>query len=701
MSTIYQELAERLRRVDLLLLRAVRRQRARPAMRAKGQFWGSVITDDEVDALLQQHGEIDLPPRQPDRLETAISFSAGLRDNPEGRFGRLRQAFELVDDDADLVLLALAPEISAGYGRIFAYLNDNLNQAFLTVDLATRVLRTERLQRLALQSRLMKNAPLIKNRLLLLDPPEGAETHTSRRVHPSGRLLAWLLEGQGLPGGIGFTPLATDVAPLIPGPTRARIEDIQAGLQDRITVAVVGSTSGSREGTAIAIARAAGRQLVRVDMGRCTQYLEQPWDLVRELRLEGALPYVINVLATAEDPALRNQVIQLGGALSTLPFPVLVGGSDRRAIEVLLGTDRPSVTVKVSRTDLDERLNAWRVAFDERAWETDTEHKINEIAERFYSIGGTTLTRVLDRAQAECGGKEPHLDALYAAARECSRPEFKGLAECIIPRYRWDDLILTEKVKDQLQHLIDTLKHQETVYHRWGGNRVRARGFGVKALFSGGPGTGKTMAAEVIAHKLGLDMYRVDLSSVISRWVGETEKNLKEIFDAAEGGTAVILFDEADALFGSRGDVKQAQDRFANQEVSFLLQRLESFEGCAVLTTNLQENIDEAFLRRFGAVIEFPMPTAVQRLKLWQRAIPNAAPQDPDLDLEDLSENFILAGGNIVSSALNACVLAAREGAPVAHRHAVEAVAREMIKMGKQVSRVHFGDYYEVVKGLQ
>jgi SpoVK/Ycf46/Vps4 family AAA+-type ATPase len=222
----------------------------------------------------------------------------------------------------------------------------------------------------------------------------------------------------------------------------------------------------------------------------------------------------------------------------------------------------------------------------------------------------------------------------------------------------------------------------------------------MKALFSGGPGTGKTMAAEVIAHTLGLDMYRVDLSSVVSRWVGETEKNLKKIFDAAEGGTAVILFDEADALFGSRGETKSSQDRFANQEVSFLLQRLEVFEGCAILTTNLQENIDEAFLRRFGAVIEFPIPTAVQRRALWGRAIPAGAPRADDLDLDELSDNFILAGGNIVNSAINACIIAATRGESVGQRHVIEAIARELIKMGKQVSRVHFGEYYEFVRDL-
>ncbi len=697
MSTVYEEMARRLRRTDLLLLRAVRRQRARPAMRAKGQFWGSVITDDEVDALLQAHGEIDMPPATPDGLDYAVNTSAALRDDLTGRFGRLRKAFTLDGDDADLLLLALAPEISAGYGRIFAYLNDNLNQAFLTVDLATRVLRTRRTERLALQARLMKNAPLIKNRLLLLDPPEGAETHTARRVHPSGRLVQWLMEEVELPAGVGFTPLDTTGELLIPVQTRSRIQQILPSLERDVTVAVVGGTSGSREGVGIAIAQSAGRPLVRVDMERCKQYLDQPWDLIRELRLSGALPYVVNVVETQEDPALRIQMMQLGGALATLPFPVLIGGSDRRAIEILLGDDRPSLTVKVARTNLDERITAWTEAFDRRGWAHDP---IVDLSERFYSVGGTTIDRICDRAEAECGGQEPTKDALWSAARECSKPEFMGLAEHVIPRYTWTDLILTEKVQNQLRHLTDYLAQQETVYHRWGANKVRARGFGMKALFSGGPGTGKTMAAEVIAHTLGLDMYRVDLSSVVSRWVGETEKNLKKIFDAAEGGTAVILFDEADALFGSRGETKQAQDRFANQEVSFLLQRLEVFEGCAILTTNLQENIDEAFLRRFGAVIEFPMPTVIQRKALWQRAIPDGAPRDPDLNIDELAENFIIAGGNIVSAAINACIIAATRGEAVAQRHAIEAIARELIKMGKQVSRVHFGEYYEFVRDL-
>jgi hypothetical protein len=705
-ATLFSDLARRLRRTDLLLLRAVRRQRARPAMRAKGQFWGSVITDDEVDALLRAHGEIDYPVGA-DGLEDAISASSAYRDAPGGRLSRLRDAFGLDGDDMDLILLAIAPEISAGYGKIFAYLNDNLNQAFLTVDLATRVLRQERRQRLALQSRLLPGAPLIRNRLLLLNPPDGMDTHTSRRVHPAPRLLHWMLRSPGPGGGNtasiavalseGATPMDTTRPPFVPSMTQTRLDQLRGALNTPITVAIVGGTSGMREGVAMAVARHAGRALVRVDIERCKSYLQQPFDLVRDLMLDGAIPYLVNVPDTSEEPNLRMQMLNVGTALAELPYTVCVGGNDRRAVAAMLGSDRPNVTVPVGRSTNPERVQAWAEAMGRRSWDVE---KGKDLAERFYSVGGTTIERVLERAQAEAGGGEPDLESLWSAAREAARPEFSGLAQRIVPRYGWADLILPDKVIGQLKHLEQYLAQQETVMHHWGGNKIRPRGYGIKALFSGAPGTGKTMCAEVIAGSLGLDLFKVDLSSVISRWVGETEKNLKEIFDAAEGGSTVVLFDEADALFGSRGDVKQAQDRFANQEVSFLLQRLEVFEGCAVLTTNLQENIDEAFLRRFGAVIEFPVPSPPERLLLWERAIPDAAPRASDLDLEYLAHQFVLAGGSIVNAAINACVVAAAESRSIGMKHVINAVARELHKMGKQINRVHFGEYYDQVKDL-
>jgi AAA+ superfamily predicted ATPase len=696
MKTVQEDLAMRLRRTELLLLRAVRRQRDRPEMREKGGFWGSSVTDDEVDALLMEHGEYEAPVGV-DGLAPAIAATTILRDEESGRFGHLRRIFELTADDADLLLLAIAPEISAGYAKIFSYLHDNLSQGYLTVDLASRVLRDHRTERLALTGRLMRNAPIVKNRLVVLTPAEGVETFSNRRVAIAPRLLRWLLEEAGLPESPGFRSLDTTGELLIPQSTHNRLSELNDGLKEANSFVVVGATEGAREAVAIRIAQICKRPLVRIDLERCSEYLLQPWDLIRELYLSQAIPYLVNVLEAQDDPAQRNQLSQLGNVLSSLKGPVLIGAADRRTVKGLLGNDRPSITIVTGKTHLEERQAAWSGAIAKRGWDPA---KASDVAERFYSISGTTISRVLDRAAAEAGSNEPTVEQLWAAAREGARPEFRGLAQHIVPRFSWDDLILSDKIKGELSHLVTYLEHQETIFHRWGAREIRPRGYGIKALFSGPPGTGKTMAAEVIAGKLGLDMFRVDLSQVISRWVGETEKNLKQIFDAAEGGVALILFDEADALFGSRGDVKQAQDRFANQEVSFLLQRLETFEGCAVLTTNLQENIDEAFLRRFGAVVEFQMPSPKQRELLWHKAIPRAAPKHKDLDLERLAKQFVLAGGSIVNAAINACVLAAKDDSPVAMKHAVRAVGKELIKMGKQVNRVHFGEFYDEVADL-
>ena len=652
-----------------------------------------MITDDEVDALLRAHGEIDYVVGA-DGLDDAIAASAAYRDAPGGRFDRLREAFFLDGDDLDLLLLSLAPEISAGYGKIFVYLNDNLNQAYLTVDLATRVLRQERRQRLSLQSRLLPGSPLIQNRLLLLNPPESADTHTSRRVHPSGRLLRWILKGAAIGNAEETKRIDTSRAPFIPASATARIKELGRALNSEITTVIVGGTDGMREGVAMEIARFCDRPLVRIDMERCKHYLENPFELARDLRLEGAIPYIVNVPSADDEPQLRLQMMGVGTALATLPYPICVGGLERKAVATMLGADRPDVTVPVGKSTMEERETAWGDALELRGWDRT---KAYDVAERFYSIGGTTIERVLDRANAESGGLEPSDELIWSSCREAARPEFSGLAEVIIPRYSYEDLILPPKIMKQLKHLEQYLAQQEKVYFKWGAAKVRRRGFGLKALFSGGPGTGKTMCAEVIAGSLGLDMFKVDLSQVISRWVGETEKNLKVIFDAAEGGSSVILFDEGDALFGSRGETKSAQDKFANQEVAFLLQRIESFEGCIIITTNLQENIDEAFLRRFGAVVEFPMPTPSERLQLWQRSIPPGAPRDPNLDLEYVSKQFNVAGGSIINAAINACIHAASQDRAVGMDHILVAIARELYKSGKQINRVHFGEYYDVV----
>ena len=707
------DLTERLRRVDLLLLRAVQRQRARPAMHQKGQYWGQFITDDEVDELLRSQGELDVPlGASLTSLDEDIATSTVFRDKvrPHSRIDRLLASFDLDGDDLDLILLSVAPEVSAGYGKIFAYLNDDVSRPFLTVDLASRILRTERHGRLELQNRLLPGSPLVQNRLLLLSPEPGKGPQAARRVSVAPRVLQWMLQPGDVVLDDGATRLVIQGQVFVPAAVRKRIDSLAKAMPapptdprvpatpHPLTIAVVGGTQGMREGVAMAVARAAGRaSLVRVEVDRCKGYLDNPYDLVRDLRLSGDMPYIVNIPDFSEDPEVREKMMRLGTALATLPYPLCVGGRERRAMATMLGGDRPRLDLPVGRTTADEREGAWVDALDRRGWDgVDT----RALAIRFSAIGGTTIDRVLDRVAAEVGEGTPDDGRIQGACREASRPEFSGLVQHVIPRYNWEDLILTDKILGQLRQLEDVLAQQEKVMHTWGQQRLRPRGYGLKALFSGSPGTGKTMCAEVIAGSLGYDLYKVDLSSVVSKWVGETEKNLRQIFDAAEGGTSVLLFDEGDAIFGSRGDNKSAQDKYANQEVAYLLQRLEVFEGCVIITTNLQENIDEAFLRRFGAVIEFPFPSPIERARLWERALPDKRFCADDLDPAMLGRQFHLAGGSIVNAAINACIEAAREDERLAMRHCVVAVARELYKMGKQVNRVNFGEFLPFVEHM-
>ncbi|MGH2355420.1 MAG: AAA family ATPase, partial [Chloroflexota bacterium] len=266
------------------------------------------------------------------------------------------------------------------------------------------------------------------------------------------------------------------------------------------------------------------------------------------------------------------------------------------------------------------------------------------------------------------------------------------------PRYTWEDIVLPPDGLAQLRELCARARHQSIVLERWGYGRKHARRASLSALFAGQPGTGKTMAAEIVAGDLGLEVYRIDLSAVVSKYIGETEKNLEKIFSAADRGDAVLLYDEADAIFGKRSEVRDAHDRYANVETAYLLQRLEAYEGLAILTTNLRGNIDEAFLRRLDCVMEFPMPEEAERLAIWQRALPPEAPRAKDVDLPFLARQFKLAGGHIRNIALTAAFLAAAEGDPIGMRHLVRGTRREYQKLGKLVAESDFERYYTLLK---
>jgi len=355
-------------------------------------------------------------------------------------------------------------------------------------------------------------------------------------------------------------------------------------------------------------------------------------------------------------------------------LPLLLASREPRD----LGT-APVAVIEVPRSHARERRDAWRDVLGESAARLDGE--LDRLAAQF-AVAPERMHAVVTSAGGALGD-EPSAAALWDSCRLLTRRRLDDLAQRIESHASWDDIVLPKEQGAILRDLVSCVRFRTRVYDDWGFATKDWRGLGVTALFSGASGTGKTLAAEVVANELRLDLYRVDLSGVVSKYIGETEKNLRRVFDAAEESGAILLFDEADALFGKRSEVKDSHDRYANIEVSYLLQRMEAYRGVAILTTNAREALDQAFLRRIRFGLQFPFPGPQERSEIWRRIFPAALPT-AELSIEKLAR-LAVAGGNIRNIAINAAFGAAREGSPVTMAHLLAAARTEYLKLEKTV----------------
>jgi hypothetical protein len=365
---------------------------------------------------------------------------------------------------------------------------------------------------------------------------------------------------------------------------------------------------------------------------------------------------------------------------------------------VFLSTDqwspalkRPRLTMDIRKPDYNEQLQLWtsslgledRVNGDAAA----DRGMLGRVVSQFNLSAGLIGEVSETVAVAEAADGLP--ERLWKACCVATRPRLDDLIQRIDPVAQWADIVLPEDQLTLLRELAMQVKQRAKVYGDWGFGAVSSRGLGISALFTGESGTGKTMASEVLANELRLDLYRVDLSQVVNKYIGETEKNLKKVFDAAEDGGAILLFDEADALFGKRSEVKDSHDRYGNIEVSYLLQRMESYRGLAILTTNLKSALDKAFYRRIRFVVQFPFPDAQSRAAIWRRVFPSGTPTK-DLDPARLSK-LSIPGGNIRNIALNAAFIAAAEGMPVHMAHVGRALRSEYNKLERSLNAIETG----------
>jgi AAA+ superfamily predicted ATPase len=344
--------------------------------------------------------------------------------------------------------------------------------------------------------------------------------------------------------------------------------------------------------------------------------------------------------------------------------------------------DAPSIHFDISKPTPAEQRVAWSAALGSAAGDNPA------LLAGQFNLNLATIQEITTGTIGQNAEPDGLTEALWQACLAHTRPRLDLLAQRLEPKATWRDIVLPEDQINLIRQIADQVRQRGVVYEEWGFRQKLNRGLGIMALFTGESGTGKTMAAEVIANELSLNLYRIDLSGVVSKYIGETEKNLRRLFDAAEDGGAILFFDEADALFGKRSQVKDSHDRYANIEINYLLQRMEAYQGLAILSTNRRSNLDDAFVRRLRFIVNFPFPEEVDRQRIWRRIFPEQLPTE-SLDYQRLAD-FKLTGGSINNIALNAAFLAARDGSPVMMSHILWATRAEFLKMDRLINERDF-----------
>jgi ATPase family associated with various cellular activities (AAA) len=579
---------------------------------------------------------------------------------------RLTERFGLSVFERDLLLLAAGVEMDAEFATLCAAAAGGAQRSWASFALALAVLPE------AHWSALGPSRPL--RRWHLLEPAEDAAL-VSARLRIDERVLHYLA---------GVNQLDQRLAPLLRriAEPSAMADAHQAAL-DSILAAL------DKLGPPLPVLQLWGSDLHgKRDMaaqlaGRCGLQLQA-------IAAEDipASPHEVELLASLWeretalfDSALLVECADAAPGTSARRFVERVGGLTLVALREPTSFARTDLRFQVEKPDSRDQLRLWEQALGGAAARLGS--TLEAVASEF-RLSAQDIQRAGAALAREAAMLADPAAALWQACRAMERPRLEGLAQHIEPAAGWDDLVLPEVQKAILRQITAQLRHRLTVHDRWGFAAKNTRGLGISALFEGESGTGKTMAAEVLANELHLELFRIDLSAVVSKYIGETEKNLARVFDAAEDRGAILLFDEADALFGKRSEVKDSHDRYANIEVSYLLQRMEAYRGLAILTSNQKAALDSAFQRRLRFVIHFPFPDADERETIWRGVFPAAAPVQ-DLDYARLAQ-LHMAGGNIRNIALNAAFHAAEAGEPVGMAHLLRAAHGEAAKRERSLS---------------
>ncbi|MCL2396395.1 MAG: ATP-binding protein [Acidimicrobiaceae bacterium] len=669
--------------LDLLRarVRAVVAERRQADTNPDDPYRGLYVDATEADELIARGAGSRVPPPDPDltrlegELEARASALAGA--GTDLRLPALAGRFGLDPLDVELLLAAIAPDLDPAFEKLYGYLNNDVTRRRVSVGLALEMCGASLADGRA-RSRLAAGSPLVDG--LLVNVEDGDRPMLSRALRVPDRVVAHLL-GDDRPDRL-LSPLLVAPAPWPGEPGPALAGALDAGV-DLLYVQEAPGTAGlSYLASAFA---ATGRPVMVVDLALLTtgddlDVLAQV--AAREARLGGRALVGIHVDALSDrGPASVRRWAELPG---------LVALTGSRAWDPRWSR-RPPLLLDAPALSDGARLASWAGALGEFPPPDDLRRSVGafRLTPEQVEIAARAAAQRAATRNATAGAED-----LQAGARAQNAAGLEHLARRIAPRATWGDLVLPRVVEAQLRALAGRVRQRSRVLDDWRLASAASRGRGVTVLFAGDSGTGKTMSAEVVARSLGLDLYVIDLSTVVDKYIGETEKNLDRIFAEADRVNGVLLFDEADAIFGKRSEVKDARDRYANVEVAYLLQRMEQFEGVAILTTNLRANVDEAFLRRIDVLVEFSVPDPEARARLWAKQLRPQVPVTGDIDLAFLANSFEFSGGNIRNVVLAAAFEAAEADEAVSMAHLVRATAAEYRKLGRLTVEAEFGRYF-------
>lgn len=692
---------------------------------ANPDFKGLVITEQEMDNLVRRSADNRWCDRdhltQDDKLASIVatieanierSRLESLRRGIVLRLDRVIELFNLNRIDTNILLIALALEFDTRFERFYAYLQDDVTKKRPSIDLCLSLLCADVADKTKTRKRFLRSSPLVKHHLLCLveDPSQFLPPSIKTNIKIDDDIAKYLLELDD--DGLSSLPCVKRIKPcgrledvLLPEVFKTKIHElakVHFARSKPLTLHFQGDHGLGKKKVAEALCNEFGLGLLVVDTtvlvkADFSDFVTSVRSICRTAKLTSSLVYWdrVDALLVEEKRDRTEQWVEILSDYGSVEF---IAGQKEQAFQAAAQL-LAHIRVPFPRPTVEERGQLWRFFLDNSNVSVNSDVDLEAIAAEFRLTGGQIRSAVNTAIQvAYWRDPQNHLlssEDIYASCRSQSSPNLAALAKKIIPHYTRDDIVLPQEQMAQLEEILNTVRYRALVLEQWGFNRKLSLGKGVNILFTGPPGTGKTMAADVMANELGLDLYKIDLSNVVSKYIGETEKNLSHIFDEAQSTNAILFFDEADALFGKRTAVRDAHDRYANIEVGYLLQQMEEYDGVTILATNLRRNMDDAFVRRIAFVVRFPVPNVEDRLRIWERIWPPETPLMDNLDLPFMAQQFELQGGSIKNIALAAAFLAASDGQVVGMNQLIWATRSELKKKGKAVSNQSFGPYAE------